>query len=133
MTPVPDDDDDDGILHRTREELKASGVKKEEKVTVQHVEDGWTARYKVVEDPKTMKKEDWARVVAMFVQVGPLDHRMPLPQGREMCLFRASARASSSVKGGRVGISPCAPTFAVCLFEGTRVPSTGNRRCCCVS
>lgn len=56
---------------KTREERKAEGAKKEDKVVVQHVEEGWTARYKIVESPeKQMKKEDWGRVVAVFVQ-GP--------------------------------------------------------------
>eukprot|EP00802_Teleaulax_amphioxeia_P010207 Tamp_10233.p1 GENE.Tamp_10233~~Tamp_10233.p1 ORF type:complete len:506 (-),score=155.46 Tamp_10233:476-1993(-) len=58
----------------TREQQKASGYKPEERISVMHQEEGssgmHTYHYKVVDSADAMKKDDWHRVVAVFVQ-GP--------------------------------------------------------------
>mmetsp|Transcript_49101 Transcript_49101/g.71996 ORF Transcript_49101/g.71996 Transcript_49101/m.71996 type:complete len:520 (-) Transcript_49101:75-1634(-) len=61
--------------YKTREEQKKAGYKPEERISVMHQEEGpngtiHTYHYKVVDSAENMKKEDWPRVVAVFMQ-GP--------------------------------------------------------------
>uniref|UniRef100_A0A6U2CV40 Cell division control protein 73 C-terminal domain-containing protein n=2 Tax=Hemiselmis andersenii TaxID=464988 RepID=A0A6U2CV40_HEMAN len=57
-------------VFKTREQRVGEGAKREDKLTVTHLEEGYNGRYKVVDSPNQMRKEDWQRVVAVFVQ-GP--------------------------------------------------------------
>jgi len=60
--------------YRTREDQKKAAYKPEERVSVMHQEEGpsgtHTYHYKVVDSADNMKKDDWQRVVAVFIQ-GP--------------------------------------------------------------
>mmetsp|Transcript_32722 Transcript_32722/g.77566 ORF Transcript_32722/g.77566 Transcript_32722/m.77566 type:complete len:488 (+) Transcript_32722:114-1577(+) len=57
-------------LYKTMEEAKAAGAKKQDTARLLHEEEGHTYHYRVINNPETLKRDDWARVVAVFVQ-GP--------------------------------------------------------------
>ena len=61
-------------VYRTREEQKKAGYRPEDRVSVIHREESHNGlhsyHYKVVDSAEAMKKDDWQRVVAVFVQ-GP--------------------------------------------------------------
>ena len=55
---------------KTMEEKKKEGIKKSERVKMHHEEEGHTYHYQVINNPESLRRDDWARVIAVFVQ-GP--------------------------------------------------------------
>lgn len=71
----------------TTEEKKAKNCRRENEVLIQRrKENGQTVPYRVVDNPLKFTEDEWDRVVAVFVQVGPLSIFNPYFPGPRMAI-----------------------------------------------